>query len=126
MRTRCPTAPPSDRARPVSWARRLVAVVTLGVLSAAGLASPVGAADPTTTTVPTSPQVPIPRIIPAPNSGHAPRDADDPGGWGQYAVFLGIVAGVSLIGVLVWLDARRSRRRQADRDSTRSDPVDDT
>ena len=60
------------------------------------------------------------------NSGHAPRDAYDPGGWGQYAVFFGIVFGVGLIALLIWRDVRKGRRRQAARESTRSDPVAET
>jgi hypothetical protein len=84
--------------------------------------------EPTTSTTypPNQPQVPIPRIIPLPNSGHAPRDAYDPGGWGQYAVFFGIVFGVGLIAALIWRDVRKGRRRQAARESTRSEPVADT
>jgi hypothetical protein len=120
----------------VSRARRLtITTVTLAALVllvmpmwSGGTAGAALAVDPTTTTTfpPNQPQVPIPRIIPLPDSGHAPRDAGDPGGWEQYALFGAIVVGVSVIGLLIWRDARRGRRRQAMRDSTRSDPADDT
>jgi hypothetical protein len=122
----------------VGRARRLVvvgvAIAAVGVLlcsagvAAAAIPASRLTSNPKTTTTypPNQPQVPIPRIIPLPNSGHAPRDAYDPGGWGQYAVFFGIVFGVGSIGLLIWLDVRKGRRRQAARDSTRSDPVADT
>jgi hypothetical protein len=106
----------------------VVALVLLVPLGSATVAGATGHAHATTSTTypPNQPQVPIPRIIPLPNSGHAPRDAYDPGGWGQYAVFFGIVFGVGLIALLIWRDVRKGRRRQAARESTRSDPVAET
>ena len=103
----------------------LVVVVPRWSVDVAG-ASALAAPTTSTTYPPNQPQVPIPRIIPLPNSGHAPRDAYDPGGWGQYAVFFGIVLGVGMIAALIWRDVRKGRRRQAARESTRSDPVADT
>lgn len=50
-----------------------------------------------------------PGIIPQPGSGHAPDDAGEPGGWGQIAVFGGIVAALALIGTLVAVSMRRAR-----------------
>jgi hypothetical protein len=114
----------------------LVALGLVAVASGAPLASAEGHAV-STTTVPNQPQVPIPRIIPLPNSGHAPRDAYDPGGWAQYGVLIGIVVGVGLISFMVWREVRRGRRNrdaaiasaaedQSTRESTRSEPVDET
>jgi hypothetical protein len=79
----------------------------------------------------------IPSMLPKPNTGVAPRDADDPGGWGQYAVFYGILASGIIIFVLVVLESRRKLRaiRAAEAAtkpaaqaavSTRSEPVADT
>jgi hypothetical protein len=114
-------------------ARRLaLAGVTLVALTVplwcAGSVAASVTSDPTTSTTypPNQPQVPIPRIIPLPNSGHAPRDAYDPGGLAQLLTLAGIVLGVCLIGFLIWRDVRKGRRRQAARDNTRSDPQADT
>jgi hypothetical protein len=107
-----------------------VALVALVVpLWSAGVAAASVATNPTTTTTypPNQPQVPIPRIIPLPGSGHAPRDAYDPGGLAQLLTLAGIVGGVCLISFLIWRDVRKGRRRrQALRDSTRSEPQADT
>jgi hypothetical protein len=118
-------------------AAALLLVVTLGAV----LAGPVGASamppakDVTTTTYINAPGG-IPSMLPQPNTGVAPRDADDRGGWGQYAVFYGILASGVIIFALVVLESRRKLRaireadalasRQPAAASTRSDPVADT
>jgi hypothetical protein len=80
----------------------------------------------------------IPSMLPKPDTGTAPRDANDRGGWGQYAVFYGILASGVIIFGLVVLESRRKLRaiRAADAvataashdeaDSTLSDPLADT
>ncbi len=54
-----------------------------------------------------------PGIIPQPGSGHAPRDAGEPGGWGQIAVLGGILAALAVIGLLVARAIRRARAAAA-------------
>src|SRR5215510_10282077 len=121
MRTRCPTAPRSDRTARMTRSSRALVAMTLalascallsGALGVAAGATPAGAEEPaarSTTTVPTSPQVPILRIIPLPNTGHAPRDADDVRGSGQYLVLLCILVGVGVCGLLVVREGRRAK-----------------
>ena len=113
----------------------LVAVMTLL------LAGPSGASTmplETTTTYANAPGG-IPSMLPKPDTGVAPRDADDRGGWAQYAVFYGILASGVIIFGLVMLESRRKLRAireaegagpaagsQSDAESTRSDPVAET
>ncbi|HEY7072157.1 MAG TPA: hypothetical protein VH479_18660, partial [Acidimicrobiales bacterium] len=61
--------------------------------------------------------VPLPPggIIPEPNSGHEPTEAGDRGGALQLAVFVGILAGVGVIGALAWRESRKARRGSSDR-----------
>ena len=79
----------------------------------------------------------IPSMLPKPNTGTAPRDADDRGGWGQYAVFYGILASGVIIFGLVMAESRRKLRAiraaeavaaatQTEAASTRSEPVAET
>jgi hypothetical protein len=121
-------------------------LLAVGVVLSVALAGPVGASamppvrSATTTTYAFAPGG-IPSMLPKPNTGTAPRDADDPGGWGQYAVFYGILASGVIIFGLVFFESRRKLRaiREADgaaaaagasrqpvAASTRSEPVADT
>jgi hypothetical protein len=129
------------------WRRLLggaLALAVLVVVLSAVLGGPVDAsamppvkAAVTTTTYINAPGG-IPSMLPLPNTGVAPRDADDRGGWGQYAVFFGILASGVIIFGLVVLESRRKLRvirraegasmamAQAAATSTRSDPVAET
>lgn len=81
----------------------------LAAPSAGASAMPPVKADVTTTTYINAPGG-IPSMLPLPNTGTAPRDADDRGGWGQYAVFYGILASGVIIFGLVVLESRRKLR----------------
>jgi hypothetical protein len=87
-------------------AAALCFVVTLVAPTAGASAMPPVA---TTTTYINAPGG-IPSMLPKPNTGTAPRDADDRGGWGQYAVFYGILASGVIIFGLVVLESRRKLR----------------
>ena len=63
-----------------------------------------------------------PGIIPRPGEGQAPAEPGDRGGWEQIAVFVALVAGVSLIIALVVRSARRDRARARDRGPLRPAP----
>ena len=108
--------------RPRSRARHLLAIA--GVLLAAvaltlAVAVPAGAqqgGDSPPTSEDTA--VPVPRIIPLPNTGTKPTDAGDRGGALQILVFVALVVGVGSITALAVHDARRSRRRAAEGQSS--------
>ena len=125
--------------------RVLVAIVfsTVAILvpaSAGASAMPPVKSNVTTTTYINAPGG-IPSMLPKPNTGTPPRDANDRGGWGQYAVFYGILASGVIIFGLVVLESRRKLRAireaeaavgaaavaapQDDAESTRSEPVDE-
>jgi hypothetical protein len=92
-------------------------VLALAALTAAvPAAAQQGGGDtaPTTDATP----VPAPRIIPLPNTGTKPTDAGDRGGALQILVFVALVVGVGGITALAVHDARRSRRRAAERQSS--------
>jgi hypothetical protein len=112
-------------------------IAVLAPTSAGASAMPPVKSDVTTTTYINAPGG-IPSMLPQPNTGVAPRDADDRGGWGQYAVFYGILASGVIIFGLVVLESRRKLRviRAAEAETaatgqdaatrTRSEPVADT
>ncbi|MBV9950607.1 MAG: hypothetical protein JO291_01550 [Acidimicrobiia bacterium] len=50
-----------------------------------------------------------PRIIRRPEDGVAPEGPGDPGGWEQLALLGVIVAGVGVVGGLVWRASRKAR-----------------
>jgi hypothetical protein len=112
-------------------------IAALGPASAGASAMPPVTSNVTTTTYINAPGG-IPSMLPQPNTGVAPRDADDRGGWGQYAVFYGILASGVIIFGLVVLESRRKLRMirtaeaeaagapQDEADSTLSEPVADT
>lgn len=52
-----------------------------------------------------------PGIIPKPGEGQAPDEPGDRGGWEQIAVFVALVAGISLIIAMVVRSSRRARAR---------------
>jgi hypothetical protein len=54
---------------------------------------------------------PSPGIIPEPGSGREPRDAGERGGWMQSTLFFLLCGAIVLIGLLVWRESRRARRR---------------
>ncbi len=92
--------------------RLLATLVLATVVAVASLAgSPAVAAqsdEPVSTTAPE----PGGDIIPKPNSGVEPNDAGDRGGALQTVLFIGIVGGIVVIGLLV---ARQSRKARAER-----------
>lgn len=106
--------------RPRSRTRRLLAtaVLVLALVLAAG--TPVAAQRGGDGSAPTTEDtaVPVPRMIPLPNTGTKPTDAGDRGGALQILVFVALVAGVGGITALAVRDARRSRRRAAERQSS--------
>lgn len=91
--------------------RRILATAALALVLV--LAAPTAWAQsddpaPTTTTAPE----PGGDIIPRPNSGEAPDDAGERGGALQTVLFIGIVAGVVVMGAIV---LRQSRKARAER-----------
>lgn len=61
-----------------------------------------------------------PGIIPKPGEGQAPDEPGDRGGWEQIAVFVALVAGISLIIGLVVRSSRRARPRDGEPTARRS------
>ena len=105
------------RTRPAPSRPALVAALVLVVLmSLAPAPAAYGQEGGDGTTTSTS-VVPLPPggIIPQPNSGHEPTEAGDRGGALQLAVFVGILAGVGVIGGLAWRESRKARRGSSDR-----------
>ena len=105
------------RSRPASrWPALVAALVLVALLSLAPAPAAYGQAGGDDTTTSTS-VVPLPPggIIPQPNSGHEPTEAGDRGGALQLAVFVGILAGVGVIGGLAWRESRKARRGSSDR-----------
>jgi hypothetical protein len=107
----------------------VVAIVSIGAalsLTAVGTAGASAMPNDTTTSTLINAPGGIPSMLPQPNTGTAPRDADDRGGWAQYAVFYGILASGVLIFGLVMLESRRKLRalRAAEADASGDDPED--
>ncbi len=90
----------------------VLAVVGAGLLA---LPAPPAGAQPgaTTSTLPVDDRE-FGEIIPKPNTGRAPASASDPGGWLQVSLFFLICGAILLIGLGVWWQSRRTRRRRED------------
>jgi hypothetical protein len=112
---------PDPERRQLLWAgAAFFGVLVLLIAVAAVFAGGSGDEHTTESTVACAPDDPVcraaqaegarPGIIPRPGSGHAPEDAGEPGGWGQIAVFAGIVVALTVIGALVARSIRRARR----------------
>lgn len=85
--------------------RRLLASLLLALTVIVAAPAPISVAqDDTTTTIPESQH-----IIPEPNSGVAPTEAGDRGGALQTVVFVIMLVGVGVIGVLVVRESRKAR-----------------
>jgi hypothetical protein len=105
-----------SRPRPGRLVALLLAAVGLALLAPAAAHAATGPeGGPGTTVDSTTDVTPVPdqRIIPLPNSGHEPTDAGDPGGIGQVLVFVGIVAALATIALLVRRDMRRGAATRA-------------
>lgn len=85
----------------------LVAAVALGP-TAGSTAASAQTDEPVSTTAPE----PGGDIIPKPNSGAAPDDAGERGGALQTVLFVGVMGGIVVMGLLV---VRQSRRARAER-----------
>jgi hypothetical protein len=101
------------------WARRALRIVAVALLLAGVpgvLPATAAAAGPaqTTTSEQTTTTAPAgqPDIIPEPNSGEAPDDAGDRGGALQTVIFVVMLLGVVVIGVLVFRESRKARERR--------------
>ncbi len=104
------------RLRPGHLVATLLAAVALALLAPAAAHAASGQeGGPGTTEDATTDVTPVPnqRAIPLPNSGHEPTDAGDPGGIGQVLVFVGIVAALATIALLVRRDMRRAAATRA-------------
>jgi len=99
---------PRPAPRRPAFVAALVLVVLLSLAPAPAAYGQEGGDGTTTSTS----VVPLPPGggIPLPNSGRAPTEAGDRGGALQLAVFVGILAGVGVIGGLAWRESRKARR----------------
>lgn len=104
---------PTSEGAPRSEQRRYLLMAVVMVLSIVGLALLAGfvADDP-----PRSEQqqpgetAAKPHIIPRPGSGKAPTKPGDRGGWEQTAVFLVMIGGLGMLGLLAWRSSVNARR----------------